>query len=109
MDISQIESIAIYSLSTENVAILSESDTSDLFQLIKQAKISGKGNDDFRNYTGRGIMFHIKPKNKKGIDFAAKGNIFYIINEKGYHHDDYEISSRITDMYYLLVEKYFPR
>jgi len=109
MDIAQIESIAIYSLSMENVAILSESDVYDLFQLLKQVEITGRGSDDFRLYAGtKGPMFYIKLKNRKGFDLSAS-NPFYIIDSKGYRHDNYEICNHILYIYYPLVEKYFPR
>ncbi|MCL2052170.1 MAG: hypothetical protein FWG91_10655 [Lachnospiraceae bacterium] len=109
LDISQIESITLYSLSPNEAAVLSENDVSELYELLKQVKITGKSNDDFRYYDGgRWVQFHIKIYNKKGFDFAGS-TPFYIINgQNGYEADD-EISSHMSSIYYSLVVKYFPQ
>ena len=109
LDMSPIESIAIYSSSTMERAILTDSDASDLAKLLMDVKITGKGSDDFRNTVdGTWVMFHIKLINQSKFDFSACSPIYIIDSKKGYE-GDYEVCNRISELYYMLEEKYFPR
>lgn len=106
LQISQIESITLYSLSLEK-AVLSEDEKKQLISYLKRVELKGKGTQKFKEYDGcRFLMFQLNMKDSSNIDFAAS-NPFYIINiEKGYKAD-YELCEKISQLYFSMLDNHF--
>lgn len=123
LNLSNVESISVYSLNHRNEAELSETEAFAVICQLNKVELVGKGTQQFMEYAGgHGPMFHIKLKDKTEIDFEA-GFPFYIINmekfgyqtkEKtfGYRvadtHEEYILGETIGATYWYLREKYFP-
>lgn len=133
LDVSQVESIAVYrshfSPALEPETALSESDAERVVDLLRQVRLSGEPTQDYSNWQGMHVQpwFHVKLKNGTEFDFRAcppfflvnTGNLGYVPHQRrentimGYQsppdHDreDYDLAQQIGWLHSELEEKYF--
>ncbi len=108
LDLSNVDSIAVYSYSGEEV-ILSEEEVNELLPLLNQVELVGEWSQEFRDYVGgTNYMFQINLINGKSFGFAA--DIFYIIDgERGYkvEESNRHVSYELSQKYFALIDQYF--
>lgn len=125
LNLSNVESISVYSLDLRNEAELSETEAFAVICQLNKVELVGKGTQQYTEYTGRHCpMFHIKLKNGKEIDFGESSPFYNINTEEfgfplkekkktfGYRvadtHEEYILGETIGATYWYLREKYFP-
>lgn len=113
LELDEIQSINIYSVyhydGEPAVATLSEEETLQVYELLNQVELPGIGSDDFLGYTPyRTKVFKIELTNGTSIDFAPSGST-YIINSEKCFPADYDLSASLSELYYHLEIKHFPK
>ena len=109
LDLSKVDSIAVYSYSKEQV-ILSEEEMSELLPLLKQVELVGEWTQEFRDYDGsKYYMYQINLINGKSFDFAASMPFYIIDGERGYkvEETDYDACNELSQKYFEFVDQYF--
>ena len=107
LEVSQIKTISVYSLSGMMKETLSEDEVAYLVGLLKKVEFDGRSDIPVSRYTGGyNKMFHIELKGQTPFDFAA-GNPIYTINTTiGFKAPDYHICAAVEDAYFDLTVKH---
>ncbi len=109
LDLSKVDSIAVYSYSREEV-ILSEEEVNELLPLLNKVELVGEWTQEFLDYDGsKYYMYQINLINGKSFDFAASMPFYIIDGERGYKVEDadYDTCNELSQKYFVFVDQYF--